>query len=134
MFAVAIAAAILAGCRTNSGLSVEDVAMRLEQKYVGKNIDALVADLGPPKSSFKMNSGDTAYFWQLSSSVEYNFDRYGGKARERPGCNINAVSSPTGIVTKLGTQDEKEPSGPIAMAVGVNINDSRCAQRLGIRQ
>jgi hypothetical protein len=54
-------AATLTGCAA----SREEVVARLGEHYIGQNVDALVIDFGPPASTFKMNSGDTSYIWQL---------------------------------------------------------------------
>jgi len=39
-------------------------------------VDALVAEFGPPATTFKMNNGDTSYLWQLGATT--NIDTYKG--------------------------------------------------------
>jgi hypothetical protein len=53
----------LVGCAA----SAPEVRARLGQEYIGKNVDALVVQWGPPTSMFKMNSGQSSYVWQLSA-------------------------------------------------------------------
>jgi hypothetical protein len=127
MFTAAIAAAVLAGCgggALNKSVSPDDVTARLNQKYVGQNIDALITDLGPPNSTLKLNSGDTGYFWSIAPSLDLRSNN-GVRTASAHSCKINAVSSPTGIVTKLSTQDEDGIRGLI-----VDIDSSLCAKRL----
>jgi hypothetical protein len=64
---VALCAA-LGGCAA----SKQEVVARLGDQYVGKNVDALVLQFGPPTSTFKMSSGDTSYVWQLSAVTDIN--------------------------------------------------------------
>jgi hypothetical protein len=67
---VALCAA-LGGCVA----SRQEVATRLGDQYVGQNVDALVVKFGPPASTFKMNSGDTSYIWQLGNQTNINTDQ-----------------------------------------------------------
>lgn len=52
----AVLCVALGGCYATGA----DVRAKLGQDYVGQNVDALAVRWGPPASSFKMNSGDTA--------------------------------------------------------------------------
>jgi hypothetical protein len=52
---VALCAA-LGGCAA----SAPEVRARLGQEYIGKNVDTLVVQWGPPTSMFKMNSGEAS--------------------------------------------------------------------------
>lgn len=127
MFAVAIAAVVLAGCgggERYKAVSADDVSARLNQKYVGQNVDTLVTDLGPPNSTLKLNGGDTAYFWRIAPSLELRSND-GVRTASSHSCKINAVTSPAGIVTKLSTQDEDGIRGLV-----VDIDSSLCAKRL----
>jgi hypothetical protein len=73
---VAALCAALAGCAA----SKQEVATRLGEQYVGQNVDALVVKFGPPASTFKMNSGDTSYIWQLGNQTNIVADRGTGVA------------------------------------------------------
>ena len=59
----ACAAMMLAGCAATK----QEVIEQLGSQYIGKNVDVLVAQFGPPTATFKMNSGQTPYQWQLSN-------------------------------------------------------------------
>ncbi|WP_407155145.1 hypothetical protein [Bradyrhizobium sp. STM 3557] len=50
-------------------LPAPKVRARLGQEYIGKNVDTLVMQWGPPTSTFRMNSGEGSYVWQLSSVI-----------------------------------------------------------------
>ena len=67
---VALCAA-LGGCAA----SRQEVIARLGEQYIGQNVDALVVKFGPPASTFKMNSGDTSYIWQLGNQTNTYADR-----------------------------------------------------------
>jgi hypothetical protein len=67
---VALCAA-LAGCAA----SRQEVVARLGDHFIGQNVDALVIQFGPPTSTFKMNSGETAYVWQLTAVTDISGDR-----------------------------------------------------------
>lgn len=54
---LALIALLLVGCAA----SRQEVAAHLGDQYVGKNVDTLVVQFGPPTSTFKMNSGQTSY-------------------------------------------------------------------------
>jgi hypothetical protein len=58
----------LAGCAA----SRQEVAARLGDQFVGKNVDALVVQFGPPTSTFKMNSGQSL---RISLIVSGDFRR-----------------------------------------------------------
>lgn len=73
---VAVLCVALGGCYATGA----DVRAKLGQDYVGKNVDALVVRWGPPASSFKMNSGETAYSWQLASGSSVSVSRDGAMA------------------------------------------------------
>jgi len=82
---VALGAA-LAGCAA----SRQEVATRLGDQYVGQNVDALVVKFGPPASTFKMNSGDTSYIWQLGNQTNINTDRGSGIASTQF-CKVSVI-------------------------------------------
>src|SRR5882757_3297916 len=96
----------LAGCAA----SREEVVARLGSQYVGQNVDALVVKFGPPASTFKMNSGDTSYVWQLGNQTNINTDRGSGVASTMF-CKVSVVASKTGTVTLLNTEDANAGGG-----------------------
>ena len=57
--------------------SKEQVTTRLGDQYVGQNVDAIVVKFGA--STFKMNSGDTSYIWQLGNQTNIVADRGTGR-------------------------------------------------------
>jgi hypothetical protein len=82
---------IVALCVTLGGCAAsrQEVAARLGQEYIGKNVDVLVVQWGPPASTFKMNSGETSYVWQLGNQTNINTYR----ALERPApCTARSMS------------------------------------------
>ena len=96
----------------------------LENQYLGVLVDSLVSEFGPPASVFRMNSGETAYVWQLSNVTSIDTYQGGGTAKTYY-CKVNVISSPVGVVTKLTTEDVS----------GVLVDfGSLCAKRLGMRR
>ncbi len=127
LHAIGVVAAIaLTGCAATK----QEVVEKLDNTYVGKNVDALVSQFGPPASTFRMNSGETAYVWQLSSVTSINTYQGSGTARTAY-CKVNVIASPTGIVSKLTTEDVSGTGGLLG-AAGVDIYGSLCARYLGI--
>jgi hypothetical protein len=122
---VALCAA-LGGCAA----SRQEVVSRLGQEYLGKNVDVLVAQWGPPNSTFKMNSGATSYQWQLSAVTDIDADRGVGTASSRY-CKVTVIALPTGIISQLNTDDANAGGGLIGMVGGYG---SMCGQRLGIQR
>jgi hypothetical protein len=110
--------------------SREEVSERLGEHYIGQNVDALVIDFGPPASSFKMNSGDTSYIWQLGNQTNAVGGNGAAIASTRF-CKVSVVASKTGIVTLFNTEDSNAGGG-IAGAVG--MYGSICANRLGMQR
>jgi hypothetical protein len=122
---IAALCAALGGCAA----SREEVVARLGEHYIGQNVDQLVIDFGPPTSTFKMNSGDTSYIWQLGNQTNAVGGNGAAIASTRF-CKVSVVASKTGIVTILNTEDSNAGGG-IAGAVG--MYGSICAQRLGMQ-
>jgi hypothetical protein len=122
---VALCAA-LGGCAA----SREEVQARLGQHYIGQNVDALVIDYGPPASTFKMNSGDTSYIWQLGNQTNA-VGGNGAAIASTNFCKVSVVASKSGIVTLLNTEDSNAGGG-IGGAIG--MYGSICANRLGIHR
>ena len=100
--------------------------------FLGKTVDSLVSEFGPPASAFRMNSGETAYVWQLSAVTNINTDRGSGTAKTNYR-KVSVISSPTGIVTKLTTEDSSGTGGILGLA-GVDIYGSICARHLGMQR
>lgn len=125
----ALAAVALVGCAATK----REVSDNLGNRFLGKNVDTLVSELGPPASAFRMNSGETAYVWQLSAVTDIDTDRGSGTAKTNY-CKVNAISSPTGIVTKLTTEDSNRPVvyGPLGSSFG-NMG-SVCARHFGMQR
>ncbi len=123
----------LGGCYATGA----DVRARLGQDYIGKNIDALVVRWGPPASSFKMNSGEIAYVWQLATenSISVYRDGQGSASGSSRGyaCKVNVIASPNGTITRLDTEDKDNSIyyGPIPTGIQTG---SICAERLGMKQ
>jgi hypothetical protein len=122
---VALGAA-LAGCAA----SRQEVATRLGDQYVGQNVDALVIKFGPPASTFKMNSGDTSYIWQLGNQTNINADGGVGIASTQF-CKVSVIASEPGIVSQLNTEDSNAGRG-LGSALG--MHGSICANRLGMER
>ncbi len=126
---VALAVA-LCGCAA----SKQEVAARLGDQYIGKNVDALVSQFGPPATTFRMNSGETAYLWQLAAETDIavSSDKYGSSGSAKTYyCKVKVIASSTGIVTKLTTEDSSGTGGLLGLA-GVDIYGSVCANHLGM--
>jgi hypothetical protein len=119
-------AATLAGCAA----SREEVVARLGEHYIGQNVDALVIDFGPPASTFKMNSGDTSYIWQLGNQTNA-VGGDGSAIASTRFCKVSVVASKAGIVTLLNTEDSNAGGG-LYSAMG--MYGSICANRLGIQR
>jgi len=116
----------LAGCAA----SREEVAVRLGSQYVGQNVDALVVKFGPPTSTFKMNSGDTSYIWQLGNQTNIDTDRGRGIASTQY-CKVSVIASKTGVVTQLNTEDSNAGAG---LGSTLGMYGSICANRLGMER
>lgn len=127
--AILILSAMLAGCFASG----QEVRAKLGQDYIGKNVDALVIQWGPPSSTFKLNSGGSSHVWQLASVTEIAMNRGYGTA-STAACKVSVVTSPAGIVTQLDTEDYNPGgTGLIGLAGAMGAYGSMCAQRLGIK-
>ena len=122
--AAAFAITALAACAATK----EEVAQSLGSTYVGKNVDSLIVEFGPPASTFRMNSGETAYVWQSSAVTNINVDGGSGTANTNY-CKVNVIASPAGIVTRLTTEDANIGGG---LAGAMGLKGSICARRLGM--
>lgn len=124
-FGIVVLCAGLGGCAA----SAPEVKARLGQEYVGKNVDTLVVRWGPPTTTFKMNSGQTSYVWQLATETTVNMDKGSGLAKSYA-CRVNVIASPTGVVEQLDTEDYKAGVGILAV---VGATGSMCGERLGMK-
>jgi hypothetical protein len=122
---VALCAA-LGGCAA----SREEVVTRLGDRFIGQNVDTLVVDFGPPTSTFKMNSGETSYIWQLGNQTNA-VGGSGSAIASTRFCKVSVIASKTGIVSQLNTEDSNAGGG-IAGAMGAY--GSICANRLGMER
>jgi hypothetical protein len=109
-------------------------------QFVGKDIDVLVAQIGRPTSSKKMDDGQHSYLWQLPASTVPPDQRvqtasgglYGDGSTpayisDDPRlCKISVTTSPDGIITQLSAEDQNGTGAP-SMSLG--FNPSVCAQR-----
>jgi hypothetical protein len=55
--------------------SRQEVAVRLGDQFIDRNVDSLVLQFGPPTSTFKMNSGQSSYVGQLTAVTDIAGDR-----------------------------------------------------------
>lgn len=124
-FGIAALCIGLAGCAA----SAPEVKARLGQEYIGKNVDTLVVQWGPPTTTFKMNSGQTSYVWQLATETTVDLDRGSGLAKNYA-CRVNVVASRTGVVEQLDTEDYKAGVGILSM---VGATGSMCGERLKMK-
>jgi len=121
--------AVLGGCAASG----PEVRARLGQEYIGKNVDALVVQWGPPTSNFKMNSGQSSYVWQLSAVTDIAINNGHGSASTY-GCKVSVIASPTGVITQLDTEDYNPGgSGLIGLAGVLGAYGSMFGQRLGMK-
>jgi hypothetical protein len=88
------------------------------------------SEIGPPASTFKMNSGDTSYIWQLGNQTNINTDRGSGIASTQY-CKVSVIASKTGVVSQLNTDDSNAGAG-LGSALG--MYGSICANRLGMER
>jgi hypothetical protein len=104
---------VLAACAA----SRQEVAARLGDQFIGQNVDALVVKFGPPTSTFKLNSGQSSYVWQLTAVTDIAVDRGYGQAQTRF-CKVSVIASPVGIVTQLNTEDSNAPAKVFTRQLG----------------
>jgi hypothetical protein len=136
--------AALGGC-AGSTQSPQGIPVRSGDRFIGQNVDALVAQIGRPTSSKRIDDGQASYVWELAA-------RTGEAANQRiqtadgglygdgstPGyisddprlCKISVVTSPEGTITKLTAEDSNGTGAP---ALTVGLSKSICAQRLGAK-
>lgn len=119
-------AAMLAGCAA----SREEVVERLGSQYIGKSTDLMVRDLGPPSSTFKMQSGETSLVWQLTAITDVSAGRDYAQASTRY-CKVSVIADAKGVVEQLNTEDSNAGTGVVPRLTG--MYGSICGQRLGMK-
>ena len=124
-FLAIVALCVLCDCAA----SRQEVVARLGDQYIGRNVDALVVQFGPPTSVFKMNSGQSSYIWQLSAVTDIVADRGYGTASTRY-CKVTVIASAAGIVQRLDTEDQNAGVGVPGL---LGVYGSMCGQRLGMK-
>ena len=76
-----------------------------------------------------MNSGQNSYVWRLTAETDIRTDRGWGTATTRF-CKVRVVTSPTGIVQQLNTEDSNAGMG---LPQTIGVYGSICGQRLGMK-
>ena len=100
--AVLALACTTVGCAGVHG-QPESIKALLQQKYVGRQLQDIVLDLGAPFSSFKFDDGRVAYTWRRMTD-KYKNNRF-IKSDER--CVITMLSDRTGqLIQTIGTVDD----------------------------
>ena len=121
-------------CLALSGCAAprQEVAGRLGEQFIGQNVDALLAKLGPATTSSKTNDGQSSYVWRISTRTDVRTQTGSGGlygdgntpssvSSDSPrSCRISVKTSPAGIVTRLDAEDSNDDSD------GTSI----CARRL----
>jgi hypothetical protein len=118
-------AALVGGCAA----SRQEVASRLGQEFVGKNVDVMVTQFGPPASTFKMTSGGTSYQWQLAGGTDVVGGDGMALASQRH-CKVNVVADRSGTVMDLKTDD----TGSATSYGYFTVTESLCAKRFGMKK
>jgi hypothetical protein len=115
-------------------------AARPADQLVGKNIDALVTQLGPPKRSQSLDNDQTSYVWQIETgdtppltgaaglygdgiSPGYVSDGYS------PVCRINVIASANGVITQATTEESNGTGTPNGVFRRENICDKQLRAR-----
>jgi hypothetical protein len=120
------------------------VATRSADQFVGQNVDALIAQLGPATRSTKIDDDQNSFVWLLSADPAGDTPPntgdgglYGDGASPgyvsqgySPFCWINVVATPAGIVTQANTE---ESNGTGAPGVTLGTSGSVCARRLRMK-
>ena len=148
---IAVVSAVLGGCSMPSfDLSLPKletsapVTSRPAEQFVGKNVDTLIAQLGPATKSTKIDDDQNSFVWLLSANPAgdtppntghgglYGDGSSPGYVSQgySPFCRINVVATPAGIVTQANTE---ESNGTGAPGVTLGTSGSICAQRLRMK-
>ena len=95
---LAALAAICLLCSCGNPQAVRnEVQTKLNAGNVGKNVDQMVLNFGPPKATASLSNGDKVFDWYLGSTI-------GDDGAERH-CTIRAVANSKGIIQKITTID-----------------------------
>ena len=113
-------------------------AARPAEQYVGKNLDTLVAQWGPPKRSQPLENDQTSYVWQFEPTDEVLPPTgYGGILYDdgwspgyvsqgySPFCRITVVASADGVITQANTEESNGTGTP-----GGFIRSTNACQKL----
>jgi hypothetical protein len=104
----------LAGC----GASQQQVTAALQERYSGQRVDVLVAQFGPPTSTFTMQDGSASYEWNIANRTDVIASQY--SAMSATGyCKIRVIATADGFIKQVGTTD-----------AGDGLNKSLCASKL----
>jgi hypothetical protein len=108
---------------------------RPAEQFVGKNLDALVAQLGQPTRSQPLDDDQTSYVWQIETPGGVpprtgNAGLYGDGAAPSyvsegysPFCRINVVASSNGLITQATTEESNGTGTPNGLIRSGNICD-----------
>jgi hypothetical protein len=109
-------------------------AARPAEQYVGKNLDTLVAQWGPPKKSQPLDNDQTSYVWQFETADEalpptgdggivYGDGWSPGYVSSgySPFCRVNVVASSDGVITQATTEESNGTGTPNGFIRGSNI-------------
>ena len=95
-FLAVTALVLLTGCAA----SRQEVTARLGEKFIGQNVDLMVAEFGPPVTVFKMSSGGASYQWQLAGSTDIVGGNGVASASQRY-CKVNVIADRSNMVVDL---------------------------------
>jgi len=100
-------------------------AARPAEQYVGKNLDTLVEQWGPPKRSQPLENDQTSYVWQFETTDEaLPPTGYGGILYDdgwspghvskgySPFCRVTVVASADGVITQANTEESNGTGTP----------------------
>jgi hypothetical protein len=109
-------------------------AARPADQLVGRNIDALVAQLGQPKRSQSLDNDQTSYVWQIEIGDTPPLTGSGGLYDDgvspgyvsdgyTPVCRINVIASANGVITQATTEESNGTGTPNGVFRRDNICD-----------
>jgi len=113
-------------------------AARPADQLVGKNLDALIAQLGQPTRSQPLDNDQTSYVWQIETPDDklpptgagglYGDANNPGYVSEgfSPFCRINVVAGVNGVITQANTEESNGTGTPNGFVRSGNV----CQQRL----
>ena len=91
-----LAICMLYGCGNPQAVR-DEVQTKLNAGNVGKSVDQMVLNFGPPKATASLNNGDKIFDWYLGSTLDDNGAEHH--------CTIRVVANSKGIVQKVTTID-----------------------------